>query len=62
MRVKRRGVGGGVVGSEMECKRKKKGSGGGREGGNARERERELCEGTRLKRIEQSRAERSYFT
>lgn len=38
---------------------------GGKEGGrvgNAWERESELCEGTRLKRTEQSRAEQSYFT
>lgn len=38
--------------------KRKLGRKGGREGGNARE----LCEGTRLKRTEQSRAKQSYFT
>lgn len=52
-----------VVGSEMAKERKKAAEEGGRrEGGNALERERELCEGTRLKRIEKSRTKRSYFT
>lgn len=54
---------------EIECKRKEERKKlvveGGRDGGrveNSWERERELCEGTRLKRTEQSRAKRSYFT
>ena len=45
-----------------ECRGKKKGCGGGREGGRNGERERELCERTRLKRTERSRAKQSYFT
>jgi len=48
---------GGASGVQKKEKRQR-----GRAGGNAWERKRELCEGTRLKRIEQSRAKRSYFT